>query len=56
MLRKGPSRKTVLFVYPNAEDIALLKRYQMVRKVYLKEVKRGRHIFNLQANEEERIE
>lgn len=56
MLRKGQFRKNAFYVYPNAEDIALVKKQQIMRKITLKEIKRGRHIFALEAQEEDLTE
>lgn len=50
-LRKQPSIKQVFFIFPTIPDESVINMEQIIRKINLKSLVRGKHIFSLKEDE-----
>lgn len=55
-MRKVPSEKDNVFVFPPNPDLCVVDQDQIQRKVNLKNARRGRHVFHLRNDEEENLQ
>lgn len=55
-LRKKSDTKDCIFIFPQIIDIATISREQIIRKITVKQSRRGRYVFRLRNNEADMLE